>query len=339
MTLQDKFNALGIPCDILGDVSTYFGRKIYLSPKGTTTVNKIHSRLKDLQLYFGVASLSLSQEGASLVLSYDTEREPLNFIETNGNLKQSFNSMRLPINGGCDENGSPYIFDLAQAPHLLIAGTTGSGKSVFIHDIILSLIQDNKASLTLIDPKQVEFSVYDFLKNKRLDFEHIITSTGEAVEGLRIMCEIMDSRYKKMSAERCREFSEYRALHPKEVYHVIIIDELADLILTAPKSIEKYICRIAQLGRACGIHLVVATQRPSADIITGLIRANFPSRCAFMVATSTDSRIILDSTGAEKLRGAGSYIMKLNGKPATEYQAPFISTKQLTDYAEEQSKI
>ena len=235
---------------------------------------------------------------------------------------------------GKDIGGKIVVADLAKMPHMLIAGSTGSGKSVCINDIILSMIYKSAPEdlrLIMVDPKQVELSVYGTLPHLLIP---VVTDPKKAASALRWAVNEMTMRYKKFSDMGARELMRYNELQedPKNKLPriVVIVDELADLMMVAPDEVEDCICRIAQLGRAAGIHLIVATQRPSADVITGLIKANIPSRAAFAVSSAIDSRIILDSTGAEKLLGRGDCLFHPNGasKP-TRLQAAFVSDEEV----------
>ena len=235
---------------------------------------------------------------------------------------------------GKDIAGKIIVADLAKMPHMLIAGSTGSGKSVCINDLIISMIyksspQDLK--LILVDPKMVELSVFGTLPHLLIP---VVTEPKKAASALRWAVNEMTLRYKKFSEVGARDLARYNSLMEDETKKipklVVIIDELADLMMVAPDDVEDSICRIAQLGRASGIHLIVATQRPSADIITGLIKANIPSRCAFAVSSAIDSRIILDTAGAEKLLGRGDMLFHPNGagKP-TRLQCAFVSDEEV----------
>jgi S-DNA-T family DNA segregation ATPase FtsK/SpoIIIE len=214
---------------------------------------------------------------------------------------------------GKDIVGRPFITDLKKLPHLLIAGTTGSGKSVGINGMILSLLYKNSPDdlkMIMIDPKMLEFSMYN-------DIPHlltpVITKPMEAINALASMVAEMEKRYMMMAQSRTKNIENYNEKAKKEgfdklPYIVIIIDELADLMMTSGKEVEISIARIAQKARACGIHLIVATQRPSVDVVTGLIKANLPSRVSYKVGQKVDSKIILDSMGAESLLGRGDML-------------------------------
>lgn len=219
----------------------------------------------------------------------------------------------LPLLLGCDSVGKPVIVDLATLPHVLLAGATGSGKSVAINSMIVSLIMHktpDELSLVLIDPKQLEFACYEGIAHLRFP---IITSAAQAISALTRVIDIMNERYQLMARVGVRSIAQYHARGETErlsmPYIVVVIDELADLMLVAGKQIEWLLVRIAQMARAAGIHLIVATQRPSVDIITGIIKVNFVSRIALRVSSSTDSRVILDATGAHKLLGRGDMLM------------------------------
>ena len=235
---------------------------------------------------------------------------------------------------GKDIAGKTVVADLGKMPHMLIAGSTGSGKSVCINDLIISMIYKSSPKdlqLILIDPKMVELSVFGTLPHLLIP---VVTEPKKAASALRWATNEMTVRYQKFTEVGARDLARYNSVveDPKKQLPklVIIIDELADLMMVAPDDVEDSICRIAQLGRAAGIHLIVATQRPSADIITGLIKANIPSRCAFAVSSAIDSRIILDATGAEKLLGRGDMLFHPNGagKP-TRLQCAYVSDEEV----------
>jgi DNA segregation ATPase FtsK/SpoIIIE, S-DNA-T family len=206
-----------------------------------------------------------------------------------------------------DVGGKPVVGDLTRMPHLLVAGATGSGKSVCINSLITSLLvtrTPDQVQMILIDPKQVELSQYKGLPHLRLP---VVTDMEKVVAALRWTVLEMERRYTRFSEVGARNIVGFNDRFPAErlCYLVLVIDELADMMMTAAEDVERLICRLAQLGRAAGVHLVVATQRPSVDVLTGLIKANLPTRIAFAVSSMTDSRVILDRAGAEKLLGRG----------------------------------
>jgi S-DNA-T family DNA segregation ATPase FtsK/SpoIIIE len=237
---------------------------------------------------------------------------------------------KLAIALGKGVSGEPIAADLAKMPHLLIAGATGSGKSVCINSIIASLLVHNTPEdlrLVLVDPKRVEMTMFAHIPH--LAFSKIITDTEEVVGTLQAIIHEMDSRYRRFAEVGVRNIEAYnkspRASH-KLPYWVVIIDELADIMMSSPYEVERQICRLAQLARATGIHLVVATQRPSVDVITGLIKANFPTRIAFAVSSQVDSRTIIDGAGAEKLLGRGDMLfMPTDASKPKRIQGSYVS--------------
>jgi DNA segregation ATPase FtsK/SpoIIIE, S-DNA-T family len=259
----------------------------------------------------------------------------------------------LPLALGRTITNDPYIIDLTRMPHLLVAGATGQGKSVGLNAIITSLLYKKhpaELKFVLIDPKRVELPLYakierHFLAKLPGDDDAIITDTKKVINTLNSLCILMDHRLELLKLSQTRNIKEYndkfisRKLNPNNghdymPYIVLIIDEFADLIMTAGREIESPIGRLAQLSRAIGIHLIISTQRPSANIITGFIKANFPSRIAFRVFSQVDSRTILDSSGADRLVGRGDMLISQGGEPV-RVQCAFIDTPEiedLTDY-------
>ena len=232
---------------------------------------------------------------------------------------------------GKDIVGSAFVTDLAKLPHLLIAGTTGSGKSVGINAMILSLLYRNspdELKLIMIDPKMLEFSIYN-------DIPHlltpVITEPKKAITALNAMVKEMEKRYKLMAKMKVKNIENYnKKTDEKMPYIVIIIDELADLMMTSGKDVEYSIARLAQMARASGIHLIVATQRPSVDVVTGLIKANLPSRISFKVGQKIDSKVILDQFGAESLLGRGDMLFTPPGITGLiRLHAPFTSEEEI----------
>ena len=255
--------------------------------------------------------------------------------------------MELPIALGTTITNEVFMVDLAKIPHLLVAGATGQGKSVGLNAIITSLLykkHPNELKLVLIDPKKVEFSVYSRITNKFMaaladEDEPIITDVTKVVRTLNSLCVLMDSRYdllKKAGARNIKEYNQKYINHKLRLtdgheympYIVVIIDEFGDLIMTAGKEVELPIARIAQLARAVGIHMIIATQRPTTSIITGNIKANFPGRVAFKVTSAIDSKTILDRTGANQLIGRGD-MLYLNGQEPVRVQCAFVDTPEI----------
>jgi len=236
---------------------------------------------------------------------------------------------KLTVALGKDIAGNPIAADITSFPHLLISGATGSGKSVCINAIIASILYralPTDVRFVMIDPKGIELPVYNGIPHLT---RPTITRAKEALQTLKYVTEWMEIRYREFARAGVRDIEGYNIKGNKKPYIVMIIDELADLMLTAPRDIEESLTRLAQMSRAVGIHLILATQRPSVDVITGLIKANFPARIAFQVASKTDSRTILDMNGAEKLLGRGDMLFIPPGKGSPErLHGAYISTKE-----------
>ena len=270
------------------------------------------------------------------------------------------NRYELPIGLGKTINNEPFVVDLAKMPHLLVAGATGQGKSVGLNAIITSLLYTKhpaEMKMVLIDPKKVEFTLYADIENYYLtrvpgDTEAIITDTKKVVRTLNALCKEMDDRYDLLKLAKMRNIKEYNAKfcarglspalgHRFMPYIVLIIDEFGDLIMTAGREVETPLARLAQLARAIGIHLVIATQRPSVNIITGSIKANFPARIAFRVASKIDSRTILDTGGADQLIGKGDMLIS-TGSDLIRLQCAFVDTPEvarISEFIAQQSEV
>ena len=238
--------------------------------------------------------------------------------------------IKLPIALGKNISGSPIIGDLSLMPHLLIAGTTGSGKSVCINTIILSLLYKytpEKCNLILIDPKMLELSAYEGIPHLLCP---VITEPKKATAALGWAVKEMESRYKLMTSVGVKNIDGYNSKHKKHMpYIVVIVDEMSDLMLVAGKEIENYIQRLSQMARAAGIHIIMATQRPSVDVITGTIKANFPTRISFQVSSKIDSRTILGEQGAEQLLGKGDMLFMSSANRIVRIHAPYVSESEI----------
>ncbi len=257
----------------------------------------------------------------------------------------------ISISIGQDLFGKPITFDLAKAPHLLVAGSTGSGKSVAINSILISLLMNynpTELKMLLIDPKMVEFTPYHNIPHL---ITPILTEVEKAKRALQVVVEEMEKRYRLLSSNMVRNIKEHNQRNPKKKlpYLVVIIDELSDLMMAANSKktskkeniVEESIVRITQKARAAGIHMIIATQRPSVDVITGLIKANIPSRIAFTVSSQVDSRTIIDAVGAEKLVGEGDMLISLYGQQPSRGQGCYISSNEIekvTDFVRSQNK-
>lgn len=270
---------------------------------------------------------------------------PMSSILTSKKFQET--TFDLPVALGKTITNEVFMVDLAKAPHMLVAGATGQGKSVGLNAIVTSLLYKKHPSelkFVIIDPKKVEFAIYapierHFLAKLPDGGDAIITDVTKVVQTLNSLCVEMDNRYKLLQSAGCRNIKEYNAkfinrqLNPENGHHflpyiVIIIDEFGDLIMTAGKEVELPICRIAQLARAVGIHAIIATQRPTTNIITGTIKANFPARVAFRVASMMDSRTILDRPGAQQLIGKGD-MLYLQGNDPVRVQCAFVDTPEV----------
>jgi len=260
--------------------------------------------------------------------------------------------MELPIALGKTISNETFVVDLAKMPHLLMAGATGQGKSVGLNAVLTSLLYKKhpaEVKFVLVDPKKVELNIYNKIERHYLaklpDSEDaIITDNTKVINTLNSLCIEMDNRYELLKNGMCRNLKEYNAkfkarkLNPDEghcflPYIVLVVDEFADLIMTAGKEVETPIARLAQLARAIGIHLIIATQRPSVNVITGIIKANFPARIAFRVTSKIDSRTILDSGGADQLIGRGD-MLYTQGNDLTRIQCAFVDTPEVEKIVE-----
>ena len=259
-----------------------------------------------------------------------TSRENVYLSEILNNTEFKKREIKLPIALGKNISGSPIIGDLTSMPHLLIAGTTGSGKSVCINTIILSLLyrhSPDKCKFILIDPKMLELSTYEGIPHLLCP---VITEAKKAASVLGWVVKEMESRYRLMTKEGVRNIDGYNAKHKLPMpYIVVVVDEMSDLMLVAGKEIENYIQKLSQMARAAGIHIIMATQRPSVDVITGTIKANFPTRISFQVTSKIDSRTILGEQGAEQLLGKGDMLYMSSANRIIRIHAPFVSDNEI----------
>ena len=257
-------------------------------------------------------------------------RENVYLSEILDNTKKKKKETKLPIALGKNISGIPIIGDLASMPHLLIAGTTGSGKSVCINTIILSLLYKHtpeKCKFILIDPKMLELSTYEGVPHLLCP---VITEAKKAASVLGWVVKEMESRYRLMTKEGVRNIDSYNLKYKLPMpYIVVVVDEMSDLMLVAGKEIENYIQKLSQMARAAGIHIIMATQRPSVDVITGTIKANFPTRISFQVTSKIDSRTILGEQGAEQLLGKGDMLYMSSANRIVRIHAPFVSDNEI----------
>ena len=260
----------------------------------------------------------------------NSSRENVYLSEIIANKDFSKKDIKLPIALGKNISGIPVVGDLASMPHLLIAGTTGSGKSVCINTIILSLLYrhtPDKCKFILIDPKMLELSTYEGIPHLLCP---VITEAKKAASVLGWVVKEMESRYRLMTKEGVRNIDGYNSKHSLAMpYIVVVVDEMSDLMLVAGKEIENYIQKLSQMARAAGIHIIMATQRPSVDVITGTIKANFPTRISFQVTSKIDSRTILGEQGAEQLLGKGDMLYMSSANRIVRIHAPFVSENEI----------
>ena len=260
----------------------------------------------------------------------NSSRENVYLSEILSNADFTKKDVRLPIALGKNISGISIVGDLASMPHLLIAGTTGSGKSVCINTIILSLLyrhSPDKCKFILIDPKMLELSAYEGIPHLLCP---VITEAKKAASVLGWVVKEMENRYRLMTKEGVRNIDSYNTKHTLAMpYIVVVVDEMSDLMLVAGKEIENYIQKLSQMARAAGIHIIMATQRPSVDVITGTIKANFPTRISFQVTSKIDSRTILGEQGAEQLLGKGDMLYMSSANRIVRIHAPFVSDNEI----------
>ena len=322
----------------LGPVVTLFE----IIPAAGIKINTIINLADDISRSMGVGAVRISQIFGTQYLGVEVPNEQREIVTikellSDRNFKNT--SLKIPLCIGKDISGKIEVVDLSKTPHLLVAGTTGSGKSVFINTLLASILykfSPEDLRLILIDPKMLELSVYN-------DIAHlltpVVTEPKKAILALKWVCREMERRYSLMNEENTRSLEGYNQKSMEKLpYIVVFIDEMADLMMTAGKEVEHYVQRLAQMARACGIHLVMATQRPSVDIITGSIKANFPSRISFQVASKYDSRTVLGESGAEQLLGNGDMLMSKNGGNLIRYQSAFISDNEVNKLIKEIKK-
>jgi len=338
-TIEKTLESFGITAKVvevnMGPAVTQYALEVALGTK----LSKITSLERDLALALSAPTGTIRIEapipGRNLV-GIELPNKSAEFVPLRKMLESEVmagNSSKLAVSLGFDVSGKPVISDIAKMPHVLIAGQTGSGKSVCINAFLSSLLfraSPSEVKLILVDPKRVELTHYN-------DIPHLLTQVivepEKVVKALRWILAEMDRRYKLFSQAGARNIDSYNEMSGFQAlpYIVLFIDELADIMLFSPVEVEDSITRIAQMSRATGIHMVLATQRPSVDVITGLIKANIPSRIAFAVASQVDSRVILDTQGAEKLLGRGDmlYLPPEQAKPM-RIQGAFVTDKEVS---------
>lgn len=355
--IEDTLASFGAPCHVVdisrGPTITRFGvEPDFIESRGgkmRVRVSKITSLADDLALALAAPRIRIQAPvpGRSYV-GIEVPNTEISLVAMREVLESDvFRRMKSPLRFtlGKDVAGKPVVGDLSTMPHLLIAGTTGSGKSVCVNSILISLLLNHTPSdirLVLVDPKRVELTGYNGIPHL---LAPVVVDTERVVGALQWLQREMDARYHKFSSSGTRNIQDYNEHYPEQrlPYLIAVIDELADLMMLSPDETERSITRLAQLARATGIHLIIATQRPSVDVVTGLIKANFPARVAFAVASTVDSRVILDQPGAERLLGRGDMLFQAPDAPApVRLQGVYVSDieiQRLVDYWRTQAAI
>ena len=341
MRLEDVLSSFGISAKVVNATQGPTVTRYEIEPAQGVKVSRIVNLTDDIALNLAAQHIRMEAPipGKSaigiVVPNTKTEAVHLRDVLDCGDFKEARGG--IPVGLGKDIAGKPVITDLAKMPHLLVAGTTGSGKSVCVNTLISSILFSRKpeeVKLLLIDPKMVELSVYNGIPHLMAP---VVTDMKKAAAVLRWAVREMEARYKAFAASGKRDIKSYNEAHPKSAMPliVLIIDELADLMMTAPDDIEESISRLAQMARAAGIHMVLATQRPSVNVITGSIKANVPSRISFAVGSQIDSRTILDMAGAEKLLGKGDMLFSpIGANKPIRVQGAFISDDEVEHLVE-----
>lgn len=331
--LERILSHYGVEGKVVGTTEGPLIKQIKFEPKVGTKMKNITSSLEDIAREMGVKSLRVSNVCENNCIGFEIPNDTFKTVPLLEILEsEAFQSApgELPINLGVRIDGTPMFADLAKMPHLLVAGATGSGKSVGLNSFIISLIKHKKSSelkFVMIDPKRIEFSVYN---DQRYMFMPVITDNAEASAALDLLILEMNKRYELFEKSLTKNIKEYNQKEGGMAYIVTIVDEFSDLVLS-DKSVEKKIQILAQKARAAGIHLILATQRPSVDVVTGSIKANFPSRLAFKTASFVDSKTILDTTGAEDLVGRGDALFLAGTGELSRIHGAYISTEEIDE--------
>lgn len=332
-TVVDKFNELGVGCSLAGVVDAPQVTRVELQPAEGVLMRDFSrlSRAADLEYALGAKSVRIQAPiPGRKVVGVEFSREDRQQV-TLDDLPDA-HGLLIPL--GVDMENRPALLPLDDAPHCLIAGATGSGKSTCINAILcklLSALGPDELRLCLIDPKKVELISYDGIAHLAAP---IADSTEKAVQQLNGLIEAQERRYDLGAALGARNLDEInRALVTHEMdplpHIVCVVDELAELMVVSKKEVETIIVRLAQKGRAAGIHLILATQSPRVDVISGLLKVNIPTRVCFAVPTMTDSRVVLDQNGAEKLLGAGDGLLSFGGLEPTRFQGAYVSSDEV----------
>lgn len=332
--IKNIFENLDIKIKFSNIVDSFQFVKIEIIPDSIADFKNILKNKKVINFYL---KNEIKQNENGFCFEFKKDKKDILYLK---DILQNEQKNNININFGKDFNNNIVNVNVEKLPHLLIGGTTGSGKSVFLNTFITSLCYNyapEELRLILIDPKKTEFTQFEKIPHLLFNITSDISKVNDILD---YVTKEMYKRYEVISSNGFKNINEYNEQKEQKIEKIIvIIDELADIMLQDKKAIEQKLCRIAQLSRACGIYLIIATQRPSTDIITGLIKANFPSRLCFKVASVYDSRTILDAKGGEQLQGNGDALLKsVDMIEAERIQAPFISTKELEKIFQEVKK-
>ncbi len=321
----------GIEGEVIGTQVGPLVTQIKFKPVVGTKIKSVETVLADIAREAGLKSLRISNVCEDNCIGFEVPNEELQTVWLKDVLESDeFKTAKgnLPISLGAEIGGKPVFADLAKMPHLLVAGATGSGKSVGLNAFIISLIKTKRPhelKFVMIDPKRIEFSVYN---DQEYMYMPVITDNDKASLALEHLTEEMNRRYTLFEKSRTKNIEEYNQKEGFIPYIVAIVDEFSDLVLS-DKAVEKHIQVLAQKARASGIHLIIATQRPSVDVVTGSIKANFPSRLAFKTASGVDSKTILDTTGAEDLIGRGDCLYLSGNGEMKRIHGAYITTQEI----------
>ncbi len=332
--LVDTLKNYGISGEVVEEKKGPLLDVTVFAPAAGTKLKNIVASVEDIRRELGVASLRVEPDENSNAILFEMPRkepETIDFkaILQSESFKKAAEKYQLPICLGVNIVGEPQYADLAKMPHLLVAGTTGSGKSVGLNTFVLSLVAartPEEVKFVMVDPKKIEFGIYN---NQKYLYTPVVTESADAVALLAYLAAEMDKRYDIFAESMSKNLAEYNAKAVKKMpYLVCVIDEFADLMAT-DKSVEKDVMRLAQKARAAGIHLILATQRPSVDVVTGVLKANFPTRIAYKTASLTDSRTILDAGGAENLIGRGDALFLASDGELKRVHGAYMSDEEI----------
>lgn len=334
--MQTILNQLNIQADVVNVENNENISKYYLRLHPGAKVSRIENCATEIAL--GLKAYSkpiirvITEKGLVVVELLTKPIDKVKFSEVAQSMWNNNNV--LPLALGRTYSGEDLIADIASMPHLLISGTTGSGKSVLLHSILSGLMLSGKPiKLVLIDPKKVEFSYYSNIKQLMYP---VITGAEDALSVLTDLVYEMETRFQEMSKISVNSIDRFNNKKPNNImpYIVLIIDEFSDIMNVSKKIFQKKLCMLAQKSRACGIHIIISTQRPSVDVVTGLIKANFPARISCRVTSLTDSRIVLGCSGAEKLLGCGDALINSTGYDMVRFQGSYINPTEIQKICE-----